>query len=73
MFFSMKCIIEDAGSNYSAYLEGLDGVVTTGRTVEEIKTNRVEALEAYKESCMELGAVVPDVRSGDLELVMAEE
>ena len=34
----MKCIIEDAGPNYSAYLEGLDGVVTTGKTVEEIKT-----------------------------------
>ena len=48
-------------------------MVTTGRTVEEIQTNMVEALEAYKESCMELGAVVPDVRSEDLEFVMAGE
>ena len=69
----MKCIIEDAGSNYSAYLEVLDGVVTTGRTVEEIKTRMVEALEAYKESCKELGALVPDVRSEDLEFVMTGE
>ena len=68
----MKCIIEDAGPNYSAYLEGLDGVVTTGKTVEEIKTHMAEALEAYKESCMELGVTVPEVRAQDLVFVMAE-
>ena len=68
----MKCIIEDAGPNYSAYLEGLDGVVTTGKTVEEIKTHMAEALEAYKEACKEVGLAVPDVRAQDLEFVMAE-
>ena len=29
-------VIEDAGSNFSAYVVGLDGCVATGQTVEEV-------------------------------------
>ena len=68
----MRCIIENAGSNYSAYLDGLDGVVTTGRSIDEIKVNMAEAIAAYKEANEELGFLVPDIKVEELEFVLAE-
>jgi len=37
-------VIEDAGTNYAAYVIGLDGVITTGSTVEEVIENMQEAI-----------------------------
>ena len=57
----MKCIIEDAGTNYSAYLDELDGVVTSGKSIDEIKINMAEAIAAYCEACAEMGIPVPEI------------
>lgn len=57
----MKCMIEDAGTNYSAYLDELDGVVTTGKTIDEIKINMAEAIAAYREACAEMGITIPEI------------
>jgi predicted RNase H-like HicB family nuclease len=42
-------VIEDAGSNYSAYVMGLDRVISTGATVEEVTGNMREVLEFHLE------------------------
>ncbi len=38
-------VIENAGSNYSAYSPDLPGCVATGPTPEETKKNMAEAIE----------------------------
>ncbi len=40
-------IVEVNNTGFTAYVEKLDGVVTTGDTIEEIKENMQEALELY--------------------------
>lgn len=55
----LTAIIETAQDNYSAYVEGIDGVVATGSTLDEIKLNLAEALEDYVITCRELGCEVP--------------
>ena len=64
----LKAIIEKAENNYSAYFEGLDGVVTVGDTLEEIKANLSEALEVYIEASEEMGCKIPDFLKGEYEI-----
>ena len=52
-------VIENAGSNYSAYLPDLPGCVTTGNTVDEIKGNMEEAIELHLEGLREDGLPSP--------------
>ncbi|MCW8846919.1 MAG: type II toxin-antitoxin system HicB family antitoxin [Gammaproteobacteria bacterium] len=40
-------VIEDAGSNYSAYVPDLPGCVATGATVEETESSIREAIEFH--------------------------
>ncbi len=40
-------VIEDAGSNYSAYVPDLPGCVATGVTVEETESSIREAIEFH--------------------------
>ncbi len=42
-------VIEDAGSNFSAYGLGLDGCIATGRTVEVVENNIRDAIELHLE------------------------
>ncbi len=42
-------VIEDAGSNYCAYVLVLDGCIATGHTVEEITDNMRDAIEFHLE------------------------
>jgi predicted RNase H-like HicB family nuclease len=42
-------VIEDAGSNYSAYVPDLPGCVTTGVTLEEVESAISEAIEFHFE------------------------
>ncbi|MDC2012217.1 antitoxin HicB [Bacteroides thetaiotaomicron] len=66
---TIKVIIERAEHNYSAYLDGVDGIVATGSSVEEIKMNMYEAINALIDECKEFGCEVPEVLTGDYELV----
>lgn len=52
-------VIENAGSNYSAYSPDLPGCVTTGATVEEIKRNMEGAIEFHLEGLREDGLPIP--------------
>ena len=42
-------VIEDAGANFGAYVIGLDGVVTTGKSVDEVIENMREAIPFHLE------------------------
>ncbi len=42
-------VIEDAGTNFAAYVIGLDGVITTGKIVDEIVENMREAIPFHLE------------------------
>lgn len=52
-------VIEDAGSNYSAYVPDLPGCVATGRTVAEIEFAIREAIMFHLEGLREDGSPVP--------------
>ena len=65
----LQAVIEKAEGNYSAYIEGLDGVVATGVSMDQIKKNLVDALGAYVETCIEMGYQVPlDLVKGNYEI-----
>lgn len=70
---AINVIIEQAEKNYSAYLDDIDGIVTTGATVDEIKSNMHDAISALVEECKELGCEVPDALQGDYMLVFPME
>lgn len=61
-------VVERGPNNYSAYVPDLPGCVTTGKTVEEIKTNIREAIELHLEGLMEDGAAVPEPSSVAIEV-----
>lgn len=64
----LTAIIESADNNYSAYIEGLDGIVATGSTIDEIKMNMAEALEFFIEGCRDMGCEIPDELKEDYEI-----
>jgi len=61
-------VIEKGPNNYSAYVPDLPGCVTTGKTIEEIKTNIREASELHLEGLMEDGSSVPEPTSVAIEV-----
>ncbi len=65
---TLRVIIESTGNNYSAYIEGLDGIVATGSTLSEIKANMRAAIAEYAETCRSVGCDVPKELQGEYEL-----
>jgi predicted RNase H-like HicB family nuclease len=61
-------VIERGPNNYSAYVPDLPGCITTGKTIDEIKTNIREAIELHLEGLTEDGADVPEPRSVAIEV-----
>lgn len=52
-------IIENAGSNFSAYVPDLPGCIATGQTVEETTSNMREAIEFHLDGMRADGLEVP--------------
>lgn len=52
-------IIEQAESNYSAYVPDLPGCITTGATIEEIELNIREAIQLHLEGLREDDLPIP--------------
>jgi predicted RNase H-like HicB family nuclease len=61
-------VIERGPNNYSAYVPDLPGCITTGKTLDEIKTNIREAIELHLEGLMEDGSPVPEPSSVAIEV-----
>jgi len=60
--------INFTGNNYCAHAPILQGCVSTGATLEEIKGNIKEAIEFHVESSLEDGDPIPDVFKGEYAL-----
>lgn len=69
----VKVIIEQTENNLGAYLEGIDGIVTTGSNIDEIKSNIAEALEQFIEISKEFGDEIPVVLQGNYELTFEKD
>jgi len=52
-------VIERSPNNYGAWVPDLDGCVSTGTTLDEVKSNIAEASEMHIESLREHGEPVP--------------
>ncbi len=62
---TLKAVIETLESNYSAYIVGLDGIVATGSTIDEIQRHLIEALNDYVETCRQFECPIPEQLEGD--------
>jgi predicted RNase H-like HicB family nuclease len=56
-------VIEDAGTNYSAYSPDLPGCVATGATREEAEVNMYEAIEMHIQGLLEDNVPIPESKS----------
>ena len=61
---TVEVIVEHAGNNLSAYIEGVP-VITTGNDVKEIEKNMKEAVELYLESCKEMNIAPVEILQGE--------
>nr|WP_321520594.1 antitoxin HicB [uncultured Macellibacteroides sp.] len=66
---TVRAIVEKADKNFSAYLDGIDGVVVTGNTVDEIKNNMCLAIDDYLQVCNEYDYEIPEELKGEYEIV----
>ena len=64
----LNAIIESLDKNYSAYIEGLDGVAATGSTIDEIKARLCETVDDYVDTCRQLDCELPDMLRGDYQI-----
>ena len=65
----LNVIIEKAENNYSAYIEEVDGVIATGKSIDDVKKNIVESIEVLIGSCEEFGCIVPPELDGEYTLL----
>lgn len=65
---TLTVVIEKAENNFSAYLKEVDGITASGQTIDHIKTSLLSAIEAYVETCKEIGCELPPELSEEYEL-----
>ena len=53
-------VIERSPNNYGAWVPDLDGCVSTGKTLDEVKENIAEAITMHLELMREHGEVIPE-------------
>ena len=52
-------VIEDAGSNYSAYVPDLPGCIATGQSIEEVENEIRSAIQFHLEGMKQDGLPIP--------------
>ena len=60
--------VEMTENNYSAYIEALPGCVTTGKSMDEIKSNMQEAIEGHIKVSLDFGDKIPPEFEGEYRL-----
>ena len=60
----LTAVIEMTENNYCAYVQEVDGVGATGKTIAEVKESLLDALDFLVESCEEDGEEIPEVLQG---------
>ena len=63
-------ILENAEQHSSAYIKEVDGIATTGKTLDELKCNIILAISAFSEACKELKCDDPFGQDYDLSFKM---
>lgn len=61
---AVEVIVENAGNNLSAYIEGAP-VMTVGNDVKEIEKNMKEAVKLYLESCKDMHIALVEILQGE--------
>lgn len=64
---TVEVIVEHAGKNLSAYIEGAP-IITVGNDIKEIEKNMKEAVDLYLESCKDLNVDRVEILEGEFEL-----
>lgn len=64
-------VIEEAETNYSAYVPDLPGCISTGRSLAEIESNMREAIALHLDGMREDGIVPPRPTTHVAELEIA--
>ena len=64
---TVEVIVEHAGNNLSAYIEGAP-VITVGNDVKEIEKNIKETVGLYLESCQEMNITPVEILQGEFTL-----
>lgn len=64
---TVEVVVEHAGNNLSAYIEGAP-VMTVGNDVKEIEKNMKEAVELYLDSCNEMNIAPVEILQGEFTL-----
>ena len=62
---TLTVIIERTENNYSAYLQEVDGIVATGKSVEEIKKCIIDSINVLIDECNEFGDTIPEALKGE--------
>jgi len=73
MIVKYAVIFEQAKTNWAAYVPDLPGCMTTGRTLEETKSNIREAIQGHLETLRQFGDPIPEPSSlaGEIEVSTA--
>lgn len=69
----MKTIImvaEKTDAGYSAYLEGIDGIITVGDNLTELRKNMQESIDAFVDACKEFNEEIPMELNGEYALAL---
>lgn len=56
-------VIENAGTNFSAYSPDLPGCIATGKSREEAEKNMYEAIQLHVDGMLEDGLAIPESSS----------
>ncbi|MDO9579684.1 MAG: type II toxin-antitoxin system HicB family antitoxin [Bacteroidales bacterium] len=65
---TVRVDVYKTGTGFAAHVEDVPGVITTGKTLDEIKPNMIEALELHIEGMREDGDPIPKCLKGKYEL-----
>ena len=60
--------VEVTDKNYAAFIESLQGCISTGKTFRELKSNMAEAVAGHLEVSREFGDEIPEPFSGEYDL-----
>lgn len=65
---TLNVTVAHTGNNYCAMIDGVDNIMVTGNSIDEIKANLVSAIEDTKSVCQESGIPVPELLCEPFEL-----
>ena len=66
---TLNVTVAHTGNNYCAMIDGVDNIMVTGNSIDEIKTNLVSAIENTKSVCQESDIPVPEQLCEPFELI----